>query len=410
AYLVKMQFVGEYAALGTVLGEVMPDAAAAEVMIASLAAAGSIFGVSMSTFAGWLFLVVRSWFTGDGIRRTQLVESPKPHSDKYLFKQICRVVFPISLSAAAVSITGLIDGVSILGRLDLVIRTDLPALYASHAGILELAKKSAEALPNYLYGVYGLGTTLFSLVPSLTGSFGMSALPHVSAAWAAGDINATKTNMQSVLRLTMLVAAPAGMGLSFLAGPIANLLYGGKNPVGARLVVPMLALLGVAAIFVAIVNPINALLQAIGKYSVPVILMVIGGIIKLASNYFLVAVPQLNIKAAPMGNLLCFLFITIVSIIVLSHITKIKFDIVGIFVKPMLAGALTGAAAMLTYNIMSKYLPISGKVVTVAAIAVAGIVYIISLGILNALEREDVLGLPGGNKICRILEKLRILR
>src|SRR5699024_10541604 len=101
---------------------------------------------------------------------------------------------------------------------------------------------------NYLYGVYGLGITLFNLVPSLTGSFGMSALPHVSSAWVAGDKKATRVNMESMMRVTMLIAAPCGMGIAFLAGPIADLIYGAKTPVGAQLVVPMLSLLGAAAI------------------------------------------------------------------------------------------------------------------------------------------------------------------
>ena len=410
AYLMKARFVAEYAAAGTVLGQVMPDAAAADVMISSLAAAGSIFGVSMSTFAGWLFLVVRGWFVGDGVRASQLIESPKAHSNRYLLKQICRVVLPIALSSAAVSITGLIDNYSVLGRLRLVIETDMQALYASHGGVLELAERTAEQLPNYLYGVYGLGITLFNLVPSLTGSFGMSALPHVSSAWVAGDKKATRVNMESMMRVTMLIAAPCGMGIAFLAGPIADLIYGAKTPVGAQLVVPMLSLLGIAAIFVAVVNPMNALLQAVGRYSVPVYLMIIGGIIKLASNYTLVAIPELNIKAAPMGNLLCFLFIMIASFIILSRITGIRFSVMGIFVKPLLAGALCGATAMLGYNLITRFLSISDKLATVGAIGIGGIVYLIALALLRAIEREDVLGLPGGGKICRILEKMRILR
>ncbi len=410
AYLMKAHFVKEFAAFGTVLGGTMPNAMTAEITIAALAAAGSIFGVSMSTFAGWAYLVVRGMFTGDGVRAAQLIKSPRPHSNGYLLKQIGKVVLPIALSSAAVSITGLIDNYSVLSRLKMVVETDLTTLYASHNGILELAERTVELVPNFLFGVYNLGITLFNLVPSLTGSFGMSALPHVTAAWTAGDKVTTKLKMESMMRVTMLIAAPCGMGLAFLAGPIANLIYGTNTPVGAQLVAPMLALLGIAAIFVAVVNPMNALLQAVGKYVVPVFLMIIGGIIKLASNYFLVAIPRLNIKAAPTGNLLCFFFIMIASYVILRRATGIKFDTMSIFVKPLLAGALCGAAAMLAYNLITRYMGISTKLATVGAIGVAGLVYLIALTLLGAIVREDVLDLPGGKKICRILEKMRILR
>lgn len=69
--------------------------------------------------------------------------------------------------------------------------------------------------------------------------------------------------------------------------------------------------MGLSAIFVAVSLPVNAILQAIGRADLPVKLLFAGGLMKLALNFVLVAIPQLNIQAAPSGRLsatvLCFL-------------------------------------------------------------------------------------------------------
>ena len=410
AYIAQTHFTQEYLQFGTVLGGAMATEQDAHSMIAALGAAGSILGVSISTFAGWFYLVIRRWMRGDGVRKVDLLDSPKPHTARYQLKQLWIFVLPIALSAATASLTGLIDTGSLQDRLMSVVNNDAAALFASHGGVLELAEQTLENIPNYLYGVYSMGITIFNLVPSLTGSFGMSALPHVAASWTTGDRVSLKQNIESTLRMIMLIAAPCGFGIAFLAGPVAWLLFGSKRPVGAELVVPMLALLGVAAIFVAVASPLNSLLQAIGKIKVPVILMVVGGVIKLASNYFLVAIPALNIKAAPIGNLLCYLFICVAGLAILCRATRIRLNVWGIFGKPMLAGALCGASAMLAYNLMERFASISTRIMTVGAICVAALVYLVALAALNALVKEDIYGLPGGKKIAKLLEKLRVLR
>lgn len=410
AYLTKARLSAEFAASGTVFGEACATAGAADVAIAALTSAAVIVGVSVSTFAGWAYLAIRKAFKGDGIYAAQIVHSPRARSAKYLLKQIGIFVLPIALSSVTVTITGLIDNMSVLNRLGVVTETGLGALYASHGGWLEQAEKAVEDIPNYLYGVYGTAISIFNLVPSLTGSFGMSALPHVTSAWQLKNRKAVKLGVESTLRLTALIAAPAGFGISFLASPIAQLLYGARMPVGSHIAGSVLTTLGIAAIFVAVVSPLNALLQAIGRIDVPVKLMALGGAIKLASNYFLVAIPSLNIKAAPAGNLLCYMTIFILSLIILQKEIRVKLDLAGTLIKPMFAGLMCGAFALLAYKAATYLLPsINEKIITVFAIGVGALVYLVALGVTKALAREDVRSFPAGAKLEKLLEKLRLL-
>lgn len=72
------------------------------------------------------------------------------------------------------------------------------------------------------------------------------------------------------------------------------------------MIAPALRVMGISAIFVALSLPVNAILQALGHADLPVKLLFIGGLLKLAMNYLLVPVPQLNIQAAPIGTLGCY--------------------------------------------------------------------------------------------------------
>ena len=80
-----------------------------------------------------------------------------------------------------------------------------------------------------------------------------------------------------MLRIVALITMPAGIALSVLSGPIASLL--GYNPITGKILV----LLGLGSIFAAANIPINSMLQAVGRLDLPVKLLCVGLVIKLAS-------------------------------------------------------------------------------------------------------------------------------
>ncbi len=412
SYWVKMALFAEYRDYGTVFGQIIQDERIAEITILSYAAAGAIFGVTISTAIGFVYLFIRQQIVGDGITKSQYETSPAPFSKKHILKMIVAFSVPMALSAAAVNLTSVIDGIMVQDRLRYVFESDINAVFASHGGLMELADKTPdmdhEFLANFLNGAYWFAMPFFTMVPAITGSFGMSALPHVATAWAVKNIEKTRKNIESTIRMAMLVAAPAGIGLAVLSGQILTLIYGNSaSATGFEIAIPMLRVLGIAAIFVAITGPCNALLQAIGRVDIPVKLMVIGGLIKIASNYIFIGIPQFNIKAAPVGNLVSYMVISVSSIIILCKITGIKINFISVFLKPMVAAISCGIFALLAFNVSD--LLMGETVATVIAIAVAGIVYVASVMLLRVVTREDVAGLPKSEKLIAFLEKLHAL-
>ncbi len=72
-----------------------------------------------------------------------------------------------------------------------------------------------------------------------------------------------------------------------------------------------------------------------------------------------------------------------------------------LFIRPMAACLGMGAGAYITYRLVSGLL---GNTVGVAlAICVAGVLYVALLLALGALEKDDVLMMPKGQKLVRLL-------
>jgi len=396
----------EFAMYGTVLGR--PETATtAQSSILAVAAAGAISSVTVSTGAAFLSLVIMYRRKKGGIvTAEQIAASPEPERLSVLRRQILRYGFPLALSAITLRVASLIDNVTVIRSLTSVVENDLPTLLASHGGLLEKTGIAVAELPNYLYEVYGYGMPLYDLIPTITANFSTSALPHITAAHNRGDTSRVKAHIETMMGITMLIASPAGMGIAFMSGPLLQLLYPSLE-IGTKLAAPMLSMLGIACIAVCLSSFINMMFQAIGKIDIPVKLMAVGCVIKIVVNYVLVSIPSVNIKAAAMGNLMCYTSISVIGMIIITKQTRIRIDLVKTLVKPLFAGLMTGVTARLCWIGLSSFIP--GRISTIISCGAAAVVYVAMVLLFKLVTREQVLSLPGGAKIASALEKIHAL-
>ena len=131
--------------------------------------------------------------------------------------------------------------------------------------------------------------------------------------------------------------------------------------------------------------------------------MVIGGTVKILINFF--CIPYLGIDGAPVGTGICYLIIAILNIRGIIKAAGIEFKWNSFIIKPTLAAAIMGAVGY----VMSSFIPIS-KAICLVEIAVCGVVYAITIFVVKAVRREDIMMLPKGKKIAGILEKYKIIK
>lgn len=418
AFLIMKFGLAEFNAGKAVFGAVVDTKAQALSAIYPYSAAGAIGGVTLGTIIGYFYMLVRHKAIGDRITRTQLVNSPRPAGSISIAKLIVSVAIPIVLSSLILNITNLIDAVTIQNRLAYAIAKDPETIKAMYQASLSLAQTLDEDIGKYLYGVYSTVLDFKNLVPTITMTLGVSAIPALSAAWAVRDKKKIKLNIESVIRVTMLIALPAGFGMAALSGPILMLVYGGSRPSLVPIASNILLIYGLFVALMSLSTPITSMLQAIGRTDVPVKAMLAGAIVKIISNVIFIGNPAINIKGAPIGSILCYVVIVGYELICLLRETHLRPDAVSVFIKPFFCAILSGASAWATYGLCNKLLlkslPASGllsanTIAAVLGILMAVLIYVLALLLLRALSKDDILMLPKGEKIAKTLEKYRLI-
>jgi len=367
---------------------------------------------------------------------SQIPQAVEARSTKQIFVSLLKIAVPITIGAAVSSVTNVIDMVMIRQRLQTItvspeMFTNLTEYYGLSPDVVTIGKHMLEKPSEILYGAYaGYAIPMFNLPPTIVTSLSMSIVPAISSAFALKNYNEAKRLAESTVRITTLFSLPCAIGLSVLSSPILLVVY---NNVRSQ---HMLFILAFAVIFVCLVSVTTAMLQATGKVMLPVYNMVAGGIVKIATNYFLIATDTLNIGGAPISTLICYMTIATLNILALKGVIKPKFGIMDNILKPVFSALIMGISAFFGYNLIASLIgapqfdlaltfrfiettapvtPVEGvtRLMTLialgCAIIIAVVVYVISIFLLKAIKKDDILMMPKGEKLAKILTKCKLM-
>lgn len=377
------------------------------------AAAGAMLGIVIGGIASATFLTLRYKFKGDGITNEEYVNSPEPQDSKTITKTIIMIAIPVVLASLANTMSSLVDVSMVKWQLTNMMgefADDIRNMYSASIqdynnglkeGISELSNKE---LPTFLYGVRGQAFTLYNLVPTITSVLGVSALPVLTSCFSkgTGDKAVIKHSIESTIKFTALISIPAGIGFAFLGPQIMSLLY--SSVAAVEIGGDMLRIYGITAVFAGLSIPMISMLQAIGKEKISLRNVAIGAALKIIVNFIFVGIPSINIKGAAIGTMVSYLFIFVANLLSLIKYTGVKPNIWKTILKPLIAALACGCSTVLLD------LGAMGKIGTVLEIAVAAVVYVAVLIVLNTFEPDDVISLPKGEKILKTFKKLKIIR
>ena len=408
-----------------VFGTTVTSLTEANSVITPLAAAGAVLGVTVGSVASTVFLVIHHKIKGDGFTRVQLVNSPRSADGSVLAKEMIKIAVPMVVSALILNITNLIDTTTIQARLATALETDFNAVVSMHEAAITKAVSlsrldisNKEEVVKYLWGSYGMALDFRNLVPTITVQLGVSALPALAAAWAVKDKTNVRSTIETVIRIGMLIALPAGIGMASLAEPILTVIYGrGQSSDAISVVAPIMVAYGLATFIMAISTPVTNMLQAIGRTDIPVKSVVVGAVCKLTCNFILVGNPKFNVYGAVAGTILFYVVIVTCNLVSLIKVAKVRINWLSVFVKPFICAALCGVTAFASNALLNKIFPADtsesifnlGTVSVGISVVLAVIVYAISLLLIKGVAKEDVIVLPKGEKIAKTLEKYKLL-
>ena len=342
----------------------------------SYSAGGAILGVTVGLMVSALYL----W----RCYRKAIRELPRGgtvSSASSTLKELLMIAIPITLGSAGLQIINLVDTVVYMNRL------------------VNAVGMNAE-MANEVSGVFEFCRTIFNLPCAFITPITIAIIPAITGHLALKNSRGVRMVEGSAMRITGLIAMPCALGLFSLAGPIMHLLRGYEGE-KLELAAILMALLGVTVIFNAVILVTNAMMQAHGDVTTPVVNMIIGGVVKIIINFVLVGQPALHIIGVAIGTVVCYLLIMSLNIIAMARKKTIDLHSLGGLAKPFFAAAIMGLVAY-GVNAALKRL-VGSSLACIAAIAAAGVMYLVLVLTFGVITYDDCQLLPKGEKIAKIL-------
>ncbi|WP_349948112.1 polysaccharide biosynthesis protein [Lacrimispora sp. BS-2] len=349
-------------------------------------AAGGTIGTGAGAVAALLFLLF-ILFSYKPIMRKQARRDRTRRRESYgeLSGVLFMTVFPIVLSSVAYNISTVIDN-SIYGN-----------------GMAAMGMGASEIASNW--GVIGKYQLLFNIPVAIANSLSSALIPSLSRAMAEGQKGQLKSKVSMVIRFSMLIAIPATVGLTVLAGPICNMLFS-RNDNSALIKMVMYG--SVAVVFFSLSTVTNGVLQGINRMQTPLKNAIISLILHVIILCVMLFGFRLGIYSVVYSNILFAFTMCILNGAAIGRFLNYRQEYKKTFILPLLASGVMGAAAYGTYFLV--HLTLKRNVFGVlAAIAVAVVVYGIILLKLRCVDESELLNVPGGKKLVGIARKFHLM-
>ena len=359
----------------------------------TVGSAGAILGVSIGSVVSLGYMVVYKKlnyaslsgpYTAGKHATVRREEREQVDSDLTIVKNILRIGVPIAFGACVLSLLNSIDSKLCMNRLQ------------------EAAGFSYQEA-KVLYGVYGKAQTIFNLPAAIITPLTIAIVPAISAACARKDRGSAAKVSEDSMRIAAVLAMPMGVGLAVMSQPIMALLYPSSHASGGTL----LMIMGISSIFVCMLLMLNAVLQAYGCERFTMITLIIGGIIKVGVNFFLVAQPGIHIYGAPVGTLVSYVVMCTMDYVYMVRRLDRAPNPVRVLAKPLIGSALMGVSAWGVYGLCRGIVGAPGwgaaALSTMLAILAAAAVYLVCVICTGMVTLEDLSLIPGGKKLGRLL-------
>jgi stage V sporulation protein B len=251
--------------------------------------------------------------------------------------------------------------------------------------------------------------TLIGVPITVISALCAAVLPVISGAAALDDREEVKRGIDYAFKTCFLIAMPAAFGLAVLSRPIYETIFPGRSSGDV-----LIKYAAVVLIFMAVVQIQSTILQSIGKLYVSTLYIVIGIAAKIIINYILIGRPNINILGAVYGSMAGFLIPLLLNNFVIKRSLRIKYNLISLSVKPLIAAAFMGVVVYLVQFDVKYILDFVYKgyfvnvLSTVIAIGAGGFTYIYALVLIGGITKKELEIIPA--RLRRFIPKTLLNR
>lgn len=366
------------------------------------AVVGASFGTSVGAlFALGVLVLVYYMMTPSIKKRLRKSKTTTDESSGEILKKILVMSIPIMISSSIFSIMGMIDytmiyqilpntieKISQMGLLDTLPISD-PSVLLDQASIV-----------NSLGGQFSTKyTSLLNLPVSLILTLGMAVIPAISASMARQDFKDVRRKTKMVLKIGMLFAAPATIGLMIFGKQIVGMLYA-SAPDGGEL----LTYGAISVIFITIAQLTTGVLQGMGKQAVPTAHAAIACGVKVIFNIILLSMPSMHIYGVVHSTTICYFIYAALNVIYLMRTMHIHLNVKQIIIKPVLVAVVMGVVSYLLYALLYKFIGHASVCLLIVIPIAVGVYGVLGL-LTHTITIKDLEHIPGGRKVIGLLSR-----
>lgn len=349
-------------------------------------AAGATLGAAPGAFMGIIVLIGFYYMTRNWRRELEGNQDPsiRMQSAFYIIKRLLILAVPVSLANIMLPIVSNIDLFIVPRRLE----------------VAGFAVEEATTLFGYLTG---MATALVNMPTIVTASLAASLVPVISEAVAQKRHDTIMNRIDTAMRLANIITIPAFVGMCVIATPISAMLY--ATPDAG----PCIAVMSFGIFLLGVQQVTTGVLQGMGKTAIPFLNMVASACVKVFLSWNLTALPAWGVLGAAWATNADFGVAAILNLLFLYKYRRYTMDFLHTL-KLFIVAGIMGAVVVGVYHFGYSLIP-SNTLVTLAAIGVGGVVYLLGIIMIRAVRPEDVSGIPKfGSKLAGIVEKLSFIK
>lgn len=329
---ISMSYLYEaYLDTGAVFGVQAQNEGEALSMIYPLTSAAAMLGVTLGNFAA---LVYACAYNRAKYSRGKLLNQRK---ETRVGREL--ISFSLTLVAATIiqSVSAFLDTASIQYCLSICSNEALAKAYEAP---ISLAGVAVEDVETYVYGLYSSALDFKNLIPGITMSLGVAAVPALSAAYQSGSGRFSDL-YSGIVKYTVILSAAGGGALALFSYDILKLFYASSNPDIVMGCHSLLFWMGVSVMPASLASTCVFAVQALGYSKRLIFPFVISALVRVGLNCYLVSDVRFNLYGSVISTFISYLIISVWAMFIISSVTKVKISPVQVFLKPIIACAVT---------------------------------------------------------------------
>lgn len=354
-----------------------------------MAAAGNL-STTCAIVITFIYLIM--YFKKNKLDTSDSIISPeKKKTNKELLKTILGISIPITVSSLISVISGVIDTATVSNCMQI-----------AYSGAVA-SKEELEQIAMSATGILSKVDTLVSFPLAINLAFSTALTPAISETLAKKDKRTASRRLSFSFFASLIIILPSAVGFIVLSEPILKMLYPTASD-GAG--VFMIA--SVSMILTALSQTLTGGLYGVNQSKIPAIAAGLGAVIKFILNMILISNPNIGIYGASISSFVYQVIVFFICYNVMNRCVNMKIKFKTHMLKPVISALGMGLVVFLGYRLFSGFL--GNTISTIISIILGAISYCALILFTKTLKKDDIMMIPYGTKIYKILVKMKIYK